>query len=166
MTGILIAMSDEQAMAVGRMVAQWAYYEHLLDCILIGLLKLPESSGIPKHIRMRFDKRMNLWRDLSQRFHMNEPDRSTVNDLMHRTKTAHGMRDQIVHGIRWALSDRIDVHKHANLETVSKKTRVVLSPKRIMNLRDEIGNLSWELNDFYQRFLLTRWTSTLANDPG
>jgi hypothetical protein len=112
-TAILIVMSDKQAMAVGRTVAQWAYYEHLLNCFLIDLLKLPESSGIRKSIRMTFEKRMDLWRDLSQRFHMTEPDCSTVNDLMDRTKTAHGMRDQIIHGIRWALSDRIDVHTHA-----------------------------------------------------
>jgi hypothetical protein len=107
-TAILIATSDQQAMAVGRTVAQWAYYEHLLNCFLIDLLKPSEAQGIRKSIRMTFGKRMELWRELAQRSHTTEPDRSVVADLIQQTETAHGMRDKIVHGIGWALSDRID----------------------------------------------------------
>jgi hypothetical protein len=161
-TAIFIAMTDEQAMAVGRMVAQWAYYEHLLNCFLLDLLKLPEAHSIRKRIRsikIPFDKRMDLWRDLTKVFHSAEPDRATVTDLIQRTATAHGVRDQIVHGIRWALSDRIDVHKHSTLENRAKKTRIVLSADLVMRLRDEIGELSYELNIFYQRFLPARWRS-------
>jgi hypothetical protein len=71
-TAILIATSDQQAMAVGRTVAQWAYYEHLLNCFLIDLLKLPEAQGIRKSIRMTFGKRMESWRELAQRSHTTE----------------------------------------------------------------------------------------------
>jgi hypothetical protein len=126
-TAILIATSDQQAMAVGRTVAQWAYYEHLLNCFLIDLLKLPEAQGIRKSIRMTFGKRMELWRELAQRSHTTEPDRSVVADLIQRTETAHGMRDKIVHGIGWALSDRIDFHRHSNLDNKATKTRVIIS---------------------------------------
>jgi len=153
-TAILIAMSDEQPMAVGRMVSQWAYYEHLLNEFLTELLHLPESSALRKSIRMTFDKRMQLWTDLAQIFHRTEPNKAA--DLIHRTKTAHGMRDQIVHGVRWALSDRIDAHSHSNIDTVAKKTRVVISAARVIRLRDEIGELSWEVNLFYRRFLSSR----------
>jgi len=142
-TAILIAMSDEQPMAVGRMVSQWAYYEHLLNEFLTELLHLPESSALRKSIRMTFDKRMQLWTDLAQIFHRTEPNKAA--DLIHRTKTAHGMRDQIVHGVRWALSDRIDAHSHSNIDTVAKKTRVVISAAKghstaRRNRRIELGS--------------------------
>jgi hypothetical protein len=76
---------------------------------------------------MTFGKRMELWRELAQRSHTTEPDRSVVADLIQQTETAHGMRDKIVHGIGWALSDRIDFHRHSNLDNKATKTRVIIS---------------------------------------
>jgi hypothetical protein len=155
-TAILIAMTDEQAMEVGRMVAQWAYFEHWMNIYLSALLKLPEAADFKKSIKMTFASRIKLWRELAEKIHSEKKEKQTIDEIIQRTCTLHGMRDKLVHGVRWALSNRIDFHKHSHPEGNLTTQEVSISASRALRLRDEIGELSFELHIFYQRFSLSR----------
>jgi hypothetical protein len=145
---IEILTDTERLIALGRVVANWAYFEQQMDLWLRVLLAQAAATGFPQVLNLSFKRRVRLWRDLAAVVHTESDKATRIKEIITRSATAREDRDWVVHGF-WTKTGKIIKFQH------SQKVRVVT---RIMNLRkiqavaDEIAELIWDHTEFYQRF--------------
>ena len=141
---------DDRLRALGRVTANWAFYEQRIDMWLRVLLGQPESAGFQKNLRLEFKRRVDLWRDLSAIHHL-EPDKAkAIADIIQRSAQARHDRDWAVHGL-WARSGTIYKLEQTDRTKLLKR---IMSLKRLNSIGDAIGYLIMDHTMFYQSFAI------------
>jgi hypothetical protein len=135
--------------ALGRVVANWSYYEQHVDLWLNVLLNQPGAERFPKNIKIDFKRRRRLWRDLAKILHP-EPDKlKRIEKIIDRSAKALDDRNALVHGY-WTIQGDI-IMLRTGLPKI-KLTKQKMSRRYVNKLADEIASLIWDHTEFYQRF--------------
>jgi hypothetical protein len=120
---IEIQRDRDALIALGRVAANWTYYEQQLDLWLNVLLNRPEAEQFPKNLHIAFKRRLRLWRQLSKASHR-EPDKlKRIQEIISRSAKARDDRDSVVHGY-WTLSGDIFMVSIANSKIQIKQRRM------------------------------------------
>jgi len=148
---IEIQRDRDALIALGRVTANWAYYEQRIDLWLNVLLNQPEAEQFPNDLRTAFKRRIRLWRQLSKVVHGEHDKLQRIQEIISRSAKARDDSDAIVHGY-WTLSGDVFTVGTANSQIQIKQRR--MSTRYVSKVADEIAALIWDHTEFYQRFAI------------
>jgi hypothetical protein len=133
-------IGPELMVEIGRIVLQWAKYEHMLDWDIRSMMLHPNAR--PEEMPVSFKRRLDLWKRLNKKLYSDKPlNMLAVGMVVPMAKWAGGRRNILVHGLWGGVPE-----KYPNKFTL------------IMMKKDENGEMgelsSWgaeELNLLSQR---------------